>query len=300
MNCFKSFRTKSKLEILKIMCENHDYCYLQMPNDNNKITEYKQGHKSLRLPFIIYSDLECLLEKTDSNQNKSTIKRNQHIPCGYSMHTHCSFDNAKNKLDFYSGEDCMKKFTNCLKEHVSKIIGYEQNELIELTKEENENHKNQKVCYICRKEFGAYDKDKNYCKVKHYCYFTGKYEGACHKICRSKCKSLKEIPIASHNGSTYDYHFTVNEPATSFKEYGNFECFGENSEKYITFSVPFKKDLENGKSIKYKLKFIDSFRYMATSLSNLVNILSNQLYNNCTDCKNLLDYMFLKACVCYF
>ena len=70
---------------------------------------------------------------------------------------------------------------------------------------------------------------------------------------------------------------------------------GESGEKYITFSgVYFKKDLENNKSIKYKLKFIDSFRLMATSLSNLTNNLSDQLYNNCSDCKNLLNYMVLK------
>ena len=213
------------------------------------------------------------------------------------MYTHCSFDNTKNKLDFYRGEDCMKKFSDSLKDHLSKIITYEQKELIKLTEEEYENHKNQKVCYICKKEFSAYDEDKNYCKVKHYCYFTCKYQDSCHKICRSKCKSLKEIPIVFHNGSTYDYHFIINELATSFKEYGNFECVSENSKKYIKFSVPFKKDLKNGKSIKYKLKFIDSFRFMATSLSNLVNNLSSQLYNNCkncTDCKNPLDYMVLK------
>ena len=119
--------------------------------------------------------------------------------------------------------------------------------MIKLTKVEYENHKNQNVCYICNKEFSSYDEDKNYCKVKHYCYFTGKYKDACHKICRSKCKSLKEIPIVFHNGSTYDYHFIINELAASFKEYGNFECLGEKSAKYITFSVPFKKDLKNGK-----------------------------------------------------
>ena len=107
MNCFKSFRAKSKLEIHKKMCENHDCCYVQMPNDKNKALEYKHGHKSLRLPFIIYSDLECLLEKTNTDQNKSTIKINKHTPYGYSLYTHCSFDNTKNKLDFYRGEDCM-------------------------------------------------------------------------------------------------------------------------------------------------------------------------------------------------
>ena len=98
------------------------------------------------------------------------------------MYTHCSFDTTKNNLDFCRGEDCMKKFADSLKDHVSKIISYEQKELIKLTKYEYENHNNQKVCYICNKEFGAYDEDKHYCKVKHYCYFTGKYKGACYKI----------------------------------------------------------------------------------------------------------------------
>ena len=47
-----------------------------------------------------------------------------------------------------------------------------------------------------------------------------------------------------------------------------------NTEKYITFSVPLKKENDNGKKITYKLKFIDSYRYMSTSLSNLVENLS--------------------------
>ena len=41
--------------------------------------------------------------------------------------------------------------------------------------------------------------------------------------------------------------------------------------KYITFSVPVKKELDNGKIITYKLKFIDSFRFMYTSLSKRVD-----------------------------
>ena len=86
MNCFKSFRTKSKLEIHKKMCGNHNYFYVQMPNNENKILEYKHSQKSKIAPFAIYSDRECLLQKTkdeNNDQNKSTIKINNHIPCGY-------------------------------------------------------------------------------------------------------------------------------------------------------------------------------------------------------------------------
>ena len=71
--------------------------------------------------------------------------------------------------------------------------------------------------------------------------------------------------------------------AEEFK--GQFECSGENSEKYITFSVPIKKKLDNGKTITYKLKFIDSFRFTATSLSNLIDNLSEIYKKECKTCK---------------
>ena len=54
---------------------------------------------------------------------------------------------------------------------------------------------------------------------------------------------------------------------------GEFECLGENTEKYITFSVPLKKENDNGEKITYKLKFVDSYRFMSTSLSNLVEFI---------------------------
>ena len=74
-----------------------------MPNEDNKIIKYKQGEKSLKSPFIIYADLECLLEKMDTcynNSNESsTTEINKHTPSGYSLNTHCSFDKTKNKLE---------------------------------------------------------------------------------------------------------------------------------------------------------------------------------------------------------
>ena len=63
MDCFKVFRTKFKLEVRKKMCENHDYCYVQMPNEENKVLEYKETPKPKKALFVIYSDFECLLEK---------------------------------------------------------------------------------------------------------------------------------------------------------------------------------------------------------------------------------------------
>ena len=266
-----------------------------MPTENN-IIKYNHGEKSVKLPFVIYADLECLLEKMSTcinNLNESsTTKINKHTPSGYSIFTHCSSDKSKNKLNYYRGKDCMKKFSKDLREHTSKIIDYEKKKIIPLTTEEKIYHSRQKICYICKKEFSNNEK-KNY-KVRDHCHYTGKYIGAAHNICNLRYKVPKEIPIVFHNGSTYDYHFIINELVKEFE--GNFECLGENTEKYITFSVPIKKKIENKDlEITYKIKFIDSFRFMSSSLSKLVDNLSEGIHNNkCADCKSNLDYIKTK------
>ena len=97
-----------------------------------------------------------------------------------------------------------------------------------------------------------------------------------------------------HNGSTYDYHFIIKELVKEFK--GNFECLGENTEKYRRFLVPIKKKIENKDlEITYKIKFIDSYRFMLSSLSKLVDNLSEGIHNNkCVDCNSCLDYIKIK------
>ena len=106
----------------------------------------------MKVPFIIYAVLESLLEKMNTchnNPRKSpTTKINEHTAPGYSLFTHCSFDKTKNKLDYYRGKNCMKKFCLNLKEHATKIINYKKREMIPLTKEEKKIHREQKVCYI--------------------------------------------------------------------------------------------------------------------------------------------------------
>ena len=96
-----------------------------------------------------------------------------------------------------------------------------------------------------------------------------------------------------HNGSTYAYHIIIEEVTEEFK--GQFECLGENTGKYITFSIPIEKEFDNGKTITYKLKFINSFRFMSSSLSNLVDNLSEGIYNcKCTNCNSYVDYVISK------
>ena len=157
LNCFHSYRTKNKLDAHKKICENHEYCHIEMPTKDKNIIKYNQGEKSLKLPFIIYAYLECLLEKINTCYNNpeesSTTKINKHTPLGYSIVTHWSFDKSKNKLNYYRGDDCMKRFCKDLREHATKIVNCEKKDMIPLTKKEEKNYNNQKVCYICKREF---------------------------------------------------------------------------------------------------------------------------------------------------
>ena len=160
-------------------------------------------------------------------------------------------------------------------------------EAIPLTDEENKSYETQKVCYMCKKEFNTDENDKNafelYHKVRGYCHYTGKFRGATHSICNLRYQTPKEIPVVFHNDSTYDYHFIIQQLTKEFQ--GKFECLGENTEKCITFSVPVDKELDNGKTITYKLKFIDSFRFMSTSLSKLVDNVSEIYKKECKGCE---------------
>ena len=127
---------------------------VEMPNEDNKIIKYNQGEKSVKSPFIIYADLECLLEKISTCYNNpeesSTTEINKHTPFGYSLFTYCSFDKTKNKLDYYRGDNCMEKFCKDLRDHATKIINYEKKDMIPLT--------NKKRDTIVRKKFVTYAK----------------------------------------------------------------------------------------------------------------------------------------------
>ena len=121
-----------------------------------------------------------------------------------------------------------------------------------LTKEQKESYENAKICCIFKEKFeNKYLKDKKYCTVRDYCHYTGKYRGAAHSICNLKYSVPKKFSIVFNNGSNYDYHF-IRRSAEEFKK--QITCFEENTEKYITFTVPIEKEITridiNGEEIK--------------------------------------------------
>ena len=178
-----------------------------------------------------------------------------------------------------------------------EIIKHEKKEMTPLTHEENNFYNKQEICYICKEKFCMDKDDKNYInkrKVKDHCHYTGKFRGAAHSKCNLNYKVPKEIPIIIHN-ATYDTHFIINQLAIEFK--GELNCIGDNMEKYITFSVPIKKECDNNKTITYKLKFIDSFRFMPTLPSELVNNSSGTF--NSIACKSCIERIKVNSEYCF-
>ena len=111
---FHSYTTENKLKKHKNVCKNQDYCYVETPEEDDKILKCKQVEKFIKVPFTIYAELESLPEKMNTShnnpKNSSTAKINKHTPSAYSLFTHCSFDTTKNTFDYYRGKNCMKTF----------------------------------------------------------------------------------------------------------------------------------------------------------------------------------------------
>ena len=155
----------------------------------------------------------------------------------------CSFDKQENKLYHYREKDCIENLCKKLKKDALELINYKKRDIIPLTQEENNRYNEQEICYKCGENFCMDKDDKDYInkkKAKNHCQYTGKFREATYSICNLKYKVPKEIPIIIHN-ATYDTHFMLNQLAIEFN--GELNCIGDNTEKYISFSVPIKKEV---------------------------------------------------------
>ena len=73
LNCFHSYTILNKIKKHERVCNNHDYCRIDMPEEHEEI-KYLPGEKSLKAPFILFVDLECLLKKTQYCQNNPNVQ----------------------------------------------------------------------------------------------------------------------------------------------------------------------------------------------------------------------------------
>ena len=102
------------------------------------------------------------------------------------------------------------------------------------------------------------------------------YRGAAHSSCNLRYKIPNYILVIFHNLAGYDAHLFIKELA---KYTTNIGVIAKNAENYISFSIKVEVDkyidkAGNEKSKELELRFIDSFKFMSSSLGSLVNNLA--------------------------
>ena len=184
-------------------------------------------------------------------------------------------------MKLYRGKDCVEVFCDYIEEEAKRLYHmFPQKEMDPLTKKEWTEYKSATECHICMKPFSS----ENF-KVRDHCHYTGLYRGPAHRRCNLRYKIPKYIPIVFHNLSGYDAHLFIRELGKKFNK-DDIGVIAENKEKYITFNVSVVvdtyKDKKGGeKECKIELRFIDSIRFMSSSLDSLSSNLSDE------QCKNL-------------
>ena len=109
LNCFHSYTTENKLKKHEKICNEHDFCFLRLPEDDKNFFCYVLGKKPLKFPFIIYADLECILKKMNTSSNNPTKsyteKKAKHIASGCPLVT-CAKIMSKNIIEVDTVWEC--------------------------------------------------------------------------------------------------------------------------------------------------------------------------------------------------
>ncbi|KYN02011.1 hypothetical protein ALC62_07189 [Cyphomyrmex costatus] len=121
-------------------------------------------------------------------------------------------------------------------------------------------------CHVCEKPFAKDDK-----RARDHCHLTGRYRGPAHSNCNLNYKDSRCIPVVFHNLTGYDAHFIIKEIATAYK--GNIDLLPITKEKYISFTKHVDDTIDDKKNC-IQLRFIDSYRFLASSLDKLASFLS--------------------------
>ena len=255
---------------------------INMPEKGAKVY-FKNHHKQLPVPFVIYADFEALTEKIQgcqpNNEKSYTEAYQKHTDCGYGYKVVCCYDDKYSKpVQIHRGENAVHKFMENMLEEVnwckSKMKKH-FNKPLKMTKENETDFQKATKCYICDIKYT--DKDIH---VRDHCHITGKFRGSAHQDCNLKLQMKPDnikIPVIFHNLRGYDSHFIMQQIGEIAKKHTyknkrgeechmNINCIPNNMEKYMAFMLG------------NHLVFLDSFQFMSSSLDNLIKNLPDEAF----------------------
>ena len=290
LRCLNPFNNQEALDKHKEYCGEYEAVKIQLP-EKGTMLKFKNYHRSEKVPFIIYADFDCFIkpiQTCDLNPESNYTKQYQkHEPSSFFYYIKCFNDKVLAPIERKCiGKDAAQNFVKMLEEDIKMINNIPMKKMIFGEKEKKKKYEKETRCWICKGEFSD-DKNK---KVRDHCHFTGRYRGAAHNSCNLKYRKPNFTPVVFHNLSGYDSHLFIKN--LGFNE-GDIDCIPNNEERYISFSKKIevgsykKKALDadgdifyEQKPIYHTIRFIDSFKFMATSLDSLVNNLPEDDFIN--------------------
>ena len=271
MNCLQGFTQELIRDQHQVYCKDNESVRVEMPKQGSTV-EFKDGKNQFRAPYIMYTDFESILEPMDPVEPGSfnqpyTNEVNHHTPSGWSVYSKFSYGDVDNLLRTYRGKDCIETFCNYIKGESRRLYHmFADLPMDPLTKKQWNKYKKATKCYICYKPFTLRDP-----KVRDHCHYTGLYRGPAYSLCNLRYKIPSYISVVFHNLSGYNIHLFIRELGAHTSD---MVVITKNREDYISFSIKVPVDSYIDKNLEEKdklieLRFIDSFKFMSSSLDSL-------------------------------
>ena len=299
--CFSGFTKDTLLQNHTFYCSSKDSVYVKMPKKEDSILKYKNFERQFPLPFVAYADFECFTKPMSSccpnPEDPYNYNYQKHEPSGFCIFIKGVVGKRIKPISYTKkeeDEDIAKIFVEKISEATRGIYNdfYRRRKPLKLTQDEQKSFGKAKFCHICNKELL---KDK----VRDHCHFTGQYRGAAHNSCNLQCRKPFTLPVIFHNLQAYDAHLFIKQLASLP---GKLKCIPSTEEKYISFSKKFKVDEYMSKKfdkmmpIYFEIRFIDSYKFLQTSLANLVkNLQKDDFYNTKREFKKNVDLLTRKG-----